>query len=568
VVLDQVRDQLRAGMAELIVAEAPGVVRYRSDGVGAMSTIRGELVESDRWIEAALRGRPTMHDPDGAVRAMAVPVSIGGRDAALAVAKSLPDSGGFGEDRLHLLEALANHAGIALMKANLVERLKREVSEKEYLALYDPLSGLPNRRHFHTLVDGLLEQAAETALAVFVLDIDRFKEMNDALGHETGDALLVEIAHRLREHVAGRGVVARMGGDEFAVLLPVESSPEPSAAEAADLAAVIEGGMTLGPLTLHARASIGVALAPSHGTDAQSLVRHADVAMYAAKQRHAGIQVYDPTTDRNTPQRLARIADLRQAVERGDLLVAFQPKADPASGAVVGAEALVRWCHPSDGLISPEEFVPLAEHSGLIRPLTAHVLETALRHRAGWERDGHRLGIAVNLSPNSLSDDALLDLVSRLLAQTATRPSALTLEITEGAVMTDPASSLATLAKLHALGVKLSIDDFGTGYSSLSRLRRFPIDEVKIDRSFVQRLASDQRDRALVRSAIQMGHALDLTVVAEGVEDAETMDFLAGIGCDTVQGFHISRPLFADDFAGWLGRHVPAGSAAAASPPA
>jgi diguanylate cyclase (GGDEF)-like protein len=545
VVLDRVRDQLRAGMAELVIAEGDAIVR--------MGTLRTSTAPAgdDGWLRPALAGQPTLHEPVGA---MAVPVVIGDSTAALVVAQSLPDAGPFTEARLHLLEALANHAGIALTKADLVERLRRKAAEKEFLALYDSLSGLPNRRHFHSLLDAALQDGA--SLAVLMLDIDRFKEMNDALGHETGDALLVRIAGRLQEHVGDRGVVARMGGDEFAVLLPTDASTAGAVAETTALAAVIERPLTLGPLTLHVRASIGVALAPAHGADAQSLVRHADVAMYAAKQHRSGVEVYDPTTDSNTPQRLALIADLRLAVERRELLVAFQPKVDPASGVVIGAEALARWRHPMHGAVPPDEFIPLAEHSGLIRPLTFQVLETALRQRARWARGGHELHVAVNLSPNSLSDGALPEAVSRLLTETSTPPEMLTLEITESTLMTDPAGGLATLVKLEALGVRLSIDDFGTGYSSLDRLRRLPIHEVKIDRSFVQRLAVDHRDRALVCSAIQMGHALDLTVVAEGVEDAETMTYLATVECDTIQGFHISRPLLPDDFAAWLGRYA------------
>jgi EAL domain-containing protein (putative c-di-GMP-specific phosphodiesterase class I) len=281
--------------------------------------------------------------------------------------------------------------------------------------------------------------------------------------------------------------------------------------------------------------------------------------MYAAKEHRSGLRLYEPSVDVNSPQRLALIADLRAAVERRDLTVAFQPKVDPRTGAVVGAEALARWNHPSLGPISPDVFIPLAEHSGLVRPLTLHVLEVALRRRAVWARAGHDLHVAVNLSPNSLLEPDLPETVALLLAQTGNPPHLLTLEITEGTIMADPAGSMATLERLHALGVKLSIDDFGTGYSSLGRLRELPIHEVKIDKSFVQGIADDHRDRAVVRSVVQLGHALDLEVVAEGVEDVDTYEYLAHEGCDVVQGYLLSPPLPPDRFAEWLaGRAIQA----------
>jgi diguanylate cyclase (GGDEF)-like protein len=388
-----------------------------------------------------------------------------------------------------------------------------------------------------------------------LLDLDRFKEINDALGHDTGDALLREVGERLRVHIDGRGVVARLGGDEYAVVLPTAAgagAADAALAAAAELGGVLERAIRMGPLTITARASIGVAAAPAHGADSQTLLRHADVAMYAAKDNHSGIRLYDPSVDVNSPQRLALIADLRTAVERRDLLVAFQPKVEPRTGRVVGAEALARWHHPALGNVAPDEFIPLAEHSGLVRPLTLHVLEVALRRRAAWARSGHDLHVAVNLSPNSLLDARLPETVARMLAQTGNPPHTLTLEITESTILADPARSLATLERLHALGVKLSIDDFGTGYSSLGRLRELPIHEVKIDKSFVQRSGADHRDRAVVRSAVQLGHALDLAVVAEGVEDADTYAYLAREGCDVVQGYHLSRPLPPDEFTCWL----------------
>jgi diguanylate cyclase (GGDEF)-like protein len=559
VVLDRSRDQLRAAVAELVVPEGDGVRRIRLAGKGLSGTDGQPTVAPEPWLLPALAGTPVLRpagtgDAEGTGDAMAVPVSFGDVTAALVVTDSLPDSGPFTEARLRLLEALGNHASASLGKAVLVDRLRREAAEKQHLAQHDPLSGLPNRRYFHELLDDAVTAAAAdgSGVAVMLLDLDRFKEINDALGHDTGDALLREVGERLRTHVGDRGVVARLGGDEFAVLLPTTRSTEAAVAAAAELGGVVERSIRMGPLTLTARASIGVAAAPLHGDNAQTLVRHADVAMYAAKNSRSGLRLYEPSVDRNSPQRLALIADLREAVERRDLLVAFQPKVDPTTGVVTGAEALARWHHPVRGTVPPDEFIPLAEHSGLVRPLTLHVLELALRRRATWARAGHDLHVAVNLSPNSLLDVELPDIVARLLAQTGNAPSTLTLEITESTILADPAGSMATLEKLHTLGVKLSIDDFGTGYSSLGRLRELPIHEVKIDKSFVKRIAADHRDRAVVRSAVQLGHALDLEVVAEGVEDADTYEYLAREGCDVVQGYHVSPPLPPDAFSDWL----------------
>jgi diguanylate cyclase (GGDEF)-like protein len=564
VVLDRSRDQLRAAAAELIVANDGELThRVRLAGQGSAAKSQRGWAAEDEWLRPALAGAPVLRPASAAGGdAMAVPVSLGDAHAALVVEDSLADSGPFTEARLRLLQALGNHASAALGKAELVDRLRREAAEKQHLALHDSLSGLPNRRYFHELLDEAVG-TAETdgcGVAVMLLDLDRFKEINDALGHDTGDALLREVGDRLRNHLAGRGVVARLGGDEFAVLLPTARSTEAAVAAATELGAVIERSIRMGPLTLAARASIGVAAAPLHGTDAQTLVRHADVAMYAAKNSRSGLRLYEPAVDRNSPQRLAMIADLREAVERRDLLVAFQPKVDPRTGRVTGAEALARWHHPVLGAVPPDEFIPLAEHSGLVRPLTLHVLELALRRRAAWARSGHDLHVAVNLSPNSLLDVELPEVVARLLAQTGNPPAALTLEITESTILADPAGSLATLERLNALGVKLSIDDFGTGYSSLGRLRELPIHEVKIDRSFVSRIAVDHRDRAVVRSAVQLGHALDLEVVAEGVEDADTYAYLAREGCDVVQGYHVSPPLPPDEFADWLAAWARAGA--------
>jgi diguanylate cyclase (GGDEF)-like protein len=553
-VLEQARDQIRAETAELILPGPDGrFTRMRRYGQQKLDTVRLPALPAQAWWRPASEGEPVLI-PKGRpgmpiVDGIAVPVPIGeDRTGVLLVADSLPDLDTFSEREVRLFQALANHASVALARAALVDELRHEVAEKEHLALHDTLTGLPNRRQFQArLADAL----AEEPVAVLLLDLDRFKEVNDALGHDVGDALLREVGARLQHRLGARGFVASMGGDEFAVLLH-QVSREEAVAIGDELTGAMEHPIPVGHLRLNARASIGIALAPEHGTEGKLLIQRADVAMYVAKETRTGVRVYQADDDRNSTRRLAMIADLRDAIKRKDITVVFQPKLAPATGRVTGAEALARWHHPVHGTVAPDEFIPLAEHSGLVRALTLHVLEIALRRCAGWRQAGHDLHVAVNLSPNSLLDADLPDVVARLLGQAGVPAGALTLEITESSIMADPTGSLVTLDRLHELGVKLSIDDFGTGYSSLGRLRELPIDEVKIDRSFVQRIAVDHRDLAVVRSAVQLGHALDLEVVAEGVEDRDTYAHLLREGCDLVQGYFVAKPLGADEFIAWL----------------
>jgi diguanylate cyclase (GGDEF)-like protein len=555
IVLSQIRDQLRAETAELVVpgTGGHGYLRTRLAGHDELTSEWLPELPADAWWGDATGGEPVNlpldrdRDP---VDGIAVPVPMGDGIGVLLVTDSLPDTPEFTGEHVKLFQALANHASVAIAKSLLVDRLRHEVSEKERLALQDPLTGLPNRRRFNQLVEDAV--AGGRAAVIILMDLDRFKEVNDALGHDTGDALLRVLGPRLQRRLGPRGMVARLGGDEFAALLPDIGNAADAVAIAEELTGEVERPIPVGALQLNTRASIGIALAPEHGTDAKTLLQRADVAMYSAKDTRSGGRVYQPEHDRNTPHRLAMIGELDQAINRRDLLVVFQPKLDPVSGLITGAEALARWHHPEQGYIPPDQFIPLAEHSGLIRPLTLHVLEVALRRCAGWRRAGHDLHVAVNLSPNSLLDVNLPDVVARLLGQSGIPAGSLTLEITETSIMADPTGSVRTLEQLNALGVKLAIDDFGTGYSSLGRLRELPIHEVKIDKSFVQRIAVDHRDRAVVRSAVQLGHALDLEVVAEGVEDSETYAHLTREGCNVVQGYYVSRPLPADEFITWL----------------
>jgi diguanylate cyclase (GGDEF)-like protein len=429
--------------------------------------------------------------------------------------------------------------------------------EREYQSEHDPLTGLPNR--------ALLIQRCEAALAIArrgnakvglaLLDLDRFKEVNDTLGHLTGDELLRQVADRLAGAVRRGDTVARLGGDEFAVLLP----GAPDVAAAKDLARRI--GETLGEpfvlqgFTLDLEASTGVALYPDHGSDFETLLARADVAMYQAKRLRTGVATYDPMRDVNTPDRLALLHDLRRALENGDLDLHYQPKVS-FGGSVVGFEALVRWNHPVRGPVSPEDFVGLAEHTGLMPRLTSYVIDRALRQLSEWWRAGMSVPVAVNMSLRDIHEPGFVSNLEQRLRAYDVPASALQLEITERVLLEDPERAIAVFSSLDELGVRLSLDDFGTGYSSLVMLRRVPVSELKIDRSFVTRLTEDGDDAVIVRSTVDLGHSLGLNVVAEGVEDAATWDRLAVLGCDVAQGWLIARALSPAAATAWLRRRM------------
>jgi diguanylate cyclase (GGDEF)-like protein/PAS domain S-box-containing protein len=437
----------------------------------------------------------------------------------------------------------------------------RDVSERRQLeraltrqAFTDQLTGLPNRALLHDRTQQAIRLAGRQGLtaALLLLDLDRFKEVNDTLGHHHGDLLLQQVAERLQGSLRDSDTAARLGGDEFAVLLPQITSVQAATAVADKLRAAIEAPFAVDGLTLDVDASIGVAAYPDHATDANQLLQRADVAMYAAKATHAGYTVYDPTLDQHNPRRLGLLGQLRRALAAGELVVYYQPKADARSARILGVEALVRWQHPEHGLLGPGEFIPLAETTGLIRPLTSYVLQVALRQCRTWLDAGRDLSVAVNLSTRCLLDLTLPDQITQLLEDTAVTPDRLVLEITESAIMTDPTRALEILNRLHTLGVRLAIDDFGTGYSSMAYLKSLPVDELKVDRSFVKHLRDNQNDAVIVRSTVDLGHNLGLRVVAEGVEDQATWQELATLGCDTVQGYYLAKPMPAAELATWL----------------
>jgi diguanylate cyclase (GGDEF)-like protein len=389
------------------------------------------------------------------------------------------------------------------------------------------------------------------------MDLDRFKDVNDTLGHHTGDELLQQVGARVRGALRASDTVARMGGDEFAVVLPTAGDAGRATRVARSIVQSLEQPFTVDGHQVSVGASVGIVLHPEHGSDAKALLRRADVAMYAAKRAGGGHAVYSCELDANDPDRLTMMAELRDAIEHEQLLLHYQPKLSMHTGQCVHVEALVRWQHPRRGLIPPDQFIPLAEQTGLIRNLTRWVLASAVRQCRAWRDEGLEIAIAVNLSMRNLHDHDLVEHVAGLLRTSNVPASSLLVEVTESAIMTDPRRALETLAQLRDLGVEVAIDDFGTGHSSLSYLKHLPVAEVKLDRSFVRDMQLNENDFAIVRSTVELAHQLGLRVVAEGVEDRATWDSLVALRCDTAQGYFMSRPLTADDFTRWLRQASP-----------
>jgi diguanylate cyclase (GGDEF)-like protein len=429
----------------------------------------------------------------------------------------------------------------------------RQACESTHQAMHDGLTGLPNRAFFRQLVEDAIAHAKPGAgLVVMLLDLNRFKEINDTLGHHFGDMLLERTGPRLQRALREGDVIARLGGDEFAVLLRDVEDDDVAAAVAERLCDALQAPFELEGFALEVDASIGMACYPGDGRDLQTLLRRADVAMYRAKERHISHLAYTPEIDEHSPARLALVADLRRGLEHDEIEVHYQPKIDLSTRRVVGLEALVRWRHPTLGLLQPGTFIDMAEHTGQIRPLTHAVLQKALRECARWRGQGIDVTVAVNVSPRSLMDPRLVEIVEQSLHSCGLPARCLNLEITETAIMVDPALALKVLNRLAALGVCLSIDDFGTGYSSLAYLQKLPVREIKIDKSFVLNMNGSERDAAIVSMTADLGRRLGLKVIAEGVEDQRTLDELTRLGCDQAQGYLICRPQPAHDIDRWL----------------
>ena len=424
-------------------------------------------------------------------------------------------------------------------------------------ALHDELTGLPNRN----LLYDRLEQAiylgrrAQKSVALLIMDLDRFKEVNDALGHQSGDQLLKQTSERLRETSRESDTVARLGGDEFAMLLP-NGNVQQATLLANKVIQILDPVYNINGTDIDAKTSIGIAVYPDHGENAEDLIRHADVAMYQAKQQGIGFTVYAAESDPQSLRRLTLHGDLRHATESDvGLTLHYQPQVDLISSSVIGVEALLRWHHPQKGFIPPDEFIPLAERSGLITPITELVLNKAFHQYNTWRRAGIHLNVSINLSAKNLHDARLPANIGRLLGAWNIPPNDVHLEITESAMMADPFKAKKILLEFNAMGISLAVDDFGTGYSSLAYLKQLPVNSIKIDKSFVLNMTTDRNDASIVRATIDLAHHLDLKVVAEGVENKETLSTLLDLGCDIAQGYYISKPVPADELVRWLARH-------------
>ena len=440
----------------------------------------------------------------------------------------------------------------ALARGTLTFSEVRALADSRHQARTDELTGLPNRRQvFESFRAADARMATGGATAVLVLDLDRFKEINDSLGHGVGDALLREVGPRLAGHLRSGDLLARLGGDEF-VVLAAGLGEDGALALAQRLCATLARPFRLGGLELSVDASVGIALGPRHSRHAEELLQMADLAMYAAKAGRSGPVVYDEAQHGSGRHRLEAIAQLRRAIDGGELVLHYQPKLSLPTGRIDGAEALVRWQHPERGLLFPDAFIELAESAGLMAALTSRVLDSALAQRRAWADGGRELVVAVNVSPSNLVDEGFPDEVAGLLARHGVPACALVLEVTESLLMADRERAVRVLAGLREAGVGVSIDDYGTGYSSLAYLASLPVTELKLDRTFVSAMTGSARSAAIVTSTLQLAHALGLAFVAEGAEDQATVDALAALGCDVVQGHHLSRALPAGQLEQWL----------------
>lgn len=491
-----------------------------------------DVVRDDNFPRAGLAARSGLH------AAFAFPIKLG--EATTGVieffSREIREPDG---PLLDMLAAMGSQIG------QFIERLQAEASLNN-LAHYDPLTGLPNRRLFQDLLAKALARAQRSGrpAALYFLDLDRFKVINDSLGHGVGDLLLKAVAERLRACLRTTDVVARLGGDEFTVIAEDLTGPEGAGAVARRMLEGLAAPLTLEGREVHVSASIGIALYPADATDIARLLANADAAMYAAKEPRNGYRFYSVELNQRTSERLVLETQLRQALQRGELILHYQPLLDFRSKETVGVEALIRWHHPERGLVPPDQFIPLAEETGLIVPIGEWVLRTACAQVRGWQAAGHpALRLAVNLSRRQVVHGDLVDVVARALKDTGFDPGRLELELTESLLLDHSTGVLDTLRALHRMGVRVSIDDFGTGYSSLSYLKHFPVDRVKIDRAFLRSIPSDNRDASIVKAIITLAASLSLKVTAEGVEEAEQAEFLLAQDCFEMQGFLFSPPL-------------------------
>lgn len=540
-VLERVRALLHADRLDLALPRGDGWQRLsvfddrtperESNGAPALSA------------QVASTQQPVLHSRQASGEdTMATPLMSGaGLVGILTASDRLGNTRGFEMGDLRMLEAVGAELAIALERGRLQADLERA-------ATTDTLTGLHNLRETTRLLGVLLDEGGIILAAVAV---DSFREVNDTLGHQVGDELLLEVTRRLRAS-SPHALVGRIGGGRFAVAVSAAEAGEDAAMFGLGLRAQVEGTAQIGPIGTHVRLSVGVVRAPDHGDEAATLIRRAETAMYSARHAHGGPVLWEPAYEVQGQRKLAVVTALREAVSSGAIGVAFQPKVESGSGRPTGVEALARWTHPALGAISPDEFIPLAEASGLMGPLTATMLRQSLTACSGWQRRGGRVGVAVNVSADTVLDPSFVTEVAAILSSVGLDADLLTLELTEGVVVSDPQLAAVRMGELRDLGVKLSVDDFGTGYSSLTYLKGLPVHEVKIDKGFVKGLSTDPADRAVVRAVVDIAHTLGMRVVAEGVEQEEQLGILRALGVDEVQGYLHARPMAALDVAQWL----------------
>jgi diguanylate cyclase (GGDEF)-like protein len=553
--LDTTRKLVGAEVAEVVMRDERGhMSRYLVDPDGFTQT---NVVTSPSWLAAeprqgGLLARDGTRDKDAKAwlkaqnwtDGMIVPLRRNGvMIGTMAVANRAGDVATFDTENIKVFETLANHAGVSLENHELIDQLQWE-------ATHDTLTGLGNRREFYRCLAHALERRPSgTKLAVALVDLDRFKEINDTFGHHTGDTFLKWLGARFEQVLPAEVMVARLGGDEFALFVPYEGTAGEAAGVIEDLLFPLWAeAFEIGDVKVAVSASTGVSVAPDHAEDPVTLLQRADVAMYLAKGDRSGVAGYVVERDKYSPRRVGLASALRTAIEHGELKVLFQPKVDLRTGLVDGAEALVRWEHPREGLLLPDQFIPLAERTGLIVPLTDVVLDQALSHCADWGGRLPNTGVAVNLSIGNLTNDKVITSVAELLQRHQVAPDLLTLEVTESQIMEDEKHHVATLEALADIGVKISVDDFGTGYASFAYLTRLPVHQVKIDKSFVGMMHVSPNDAAVVRSVIELGRDLGIAVVAEGVETEPNLNTLRQLGCAIAQGYYIGVPMAPDEF--------------------
>jgi diguanylate cyclase (GGDEF)-like protein len=565
-VLSQVCTVMRARRAQLVLAEPSGIPRRISLDDHGPSEVQLINLDSSSIVTQAIESgvaslhntttpqRRSSYDPIAGRYIHAIVAPLINENAAIGAIVALDrdeELDGFDDDDLRLFEALVAHASANLERARLVEELRFEVDSKSHQATHDMLTGLPNRMLFLSRATSALNESG--GVAIVLLDLDRFKDVNDTLGHAIGDRLLCELSERLLRVVGEQVTVARLGGDEFALVISGVTKPERAVSIVNELNAELSRPIDMDGLTLAVTASAGIALAPEHGDDVALLLQRADIAMYLAKERRSTVEVYSVEHDRSMRRWLMLVGLLTHALEtKTELSVMYQPIADVRSRKIVQVEALARWNHSLHGAIPPEEFIGIAEQMGMISQIGEFVLSEGCAQLARWRQAGIDIGLAINVSGREFSDGNLVDRVATHLRANDLPADVLTLEVTETEVMSDLTQATLVLDQLADLGVRIGIDDYGTGYSSLAYLHRLPVQELKIDRSFVTNLPNEMSNRIIVRSSIAMAHSLGLSVVAEGAEDAVTCALLDDAGCDQIQGYYLSKPKGPAELEEWL----------------